>query len=175
MLITAATLNPTASICKPAPFISTLMAPLAALEPEWETETNVLRLYVQRKRQKKKTKNRGQEKRKKGENEADRAKGRNVVAVCQLLIRALVCPLWVRGRDWHWRRANYSAHKHTYVHTPLSVDVGFAVWEIKTDNRAAHGNHQQTWLSVAGRTLNSVQTRETDAELLLQKAKEKTK
>lgn len=38
-------------------------------------------------------------KRKKGENEADRARGRNVVAVCQLLIRALVCPLWVRGRD----------------------------------------------------------------------------
>lgn len=33
------------------------------------------------------------------EREADGARGRNVVAACQLLIRALVCPLWVRVRD----------------------------------------------------------------------------
>lgn len=43
----------------------------------------------------------GEEKRKKGrgEREGRQGKGRNVVAACQLLIRALVCPLWVRKRD----------------------------------------------------------------------------
>lgn len=36
---------------------------------------------------------------KKERERADGAVKRNVVAVCQLLIRALVCPLWVRMKD----------------------------------------------------------------------------
>lgn len=43
-------------------------------------------------------KNAGEE-REEEEREADGARGRNVVVACQLLIRALVCPLWVRVRD----------------------------------------------------------------------------
>lgn len=33
------------------------------------------------------------------EREAEGARQRNVMAACQLLIRALVCPLWAGARD----------------------------------------------------------------------------
>ncbi len=54
----------------------------------------------QRRREKKRgERGREREREREREKEADGARGRNVVAACQLLIRALVCPLWVGVRD----------------------------------------------------------------------------
>lgn len=52
-----------------------------------------------RERDRKKAQEERKEEGREREREADGARGRNVVAACQLLIRALVCPLWVRVRD----------------------------------------------------------------------------
>ena len=100
MLITAAGLNPAASFCDPGPAISPPMACLAAAEQS-EMGTNVLCwVCVREKRDGEKESVRKRRRReKRGRGKQTGARGRNVVAACQLLIRALVCPLWVGGRD----------------------------------------------------------------------------
>lgn len=79
--------------------ISAPMACLAAVRLR-EMGTNVLCLCVSKREAQRKRQKEGRvgEKRR-GETQADGATGRNVVAACQLQIRALVCPLWVRVRD----------------------------------------------------------------------------
>lgn len=83
--------------------ISTLMACLAAVGLS-EVGTNVLCLSVwgierHGERERKKAEEERKEEGGEREREADGARGRNVVAACQLLIRALACPLWVGVRD----------------------------------------------------------------------------
>lgn len=85
----------------PGPDISAPMACLAAAGLS-EMGTNVLCLPVWGKeRQGERERKKAEEERKEEgrEKEADGARGRHVVAACQLLIRALVCPLWAGVRD----------------------------------------------------------------------------
>lgn len=77
------------------------MACLAAVGLS-EMGTNVLSLYVcgiERHRERDRKKAEEERKEEGRERDADGARGRNVVAACQLLIRALVCPLWAGVRD----------------------------------------------------------------------------
>lgn len=107
MLISTTGLNP---LLHSAPAISNPTACLAAV---WLREMGTNAFVCVRKRVTLKK----EDERKNAEvgRGAIMARGRNVVAVCQLLIRALVCPLWVRVRDGN-------------RHTPLSVDISFADW-----------------------------------------------
>lgn len=57
------------------------------------------------------------------------ARGRNAVAACQPLIRALVRPLWVGVRDCHCKHLHCShTCTRTHTHTHRHIHGLFALW-----------------------------------------------
>lgn len=118
--------KPHSFIRQPGPAISSPMACLAAVLPSEMGDKCVCQCEGERERERELQRkglneSSGEEKRKKGRGEraGRQGTGRNVVAACQLLIRALVCPLWVRKRDWQCKCSHHHVHAHRRAHLSL--------------------------------------------------------
>lgn len=125
MQITATSLNPTASFGNQAPLSHhRWRASQLCCRVRWGTNVSVSVRGRERERELQRkglNESSGEEKRKKGRGEraGRQGTGRNVVAACQLLIRALVCPLWVRKRDWQCKCSHHHVHAHRRAHLSL--------------------------------------------------------
>ena len=151
MLITATTFKPHCSIRHPGHAISALMACRSSgAWVRWGQMCCVCQCGEERdgERDRGGGKQRRREK-KRIEKEANGAREGNVVAVCQRLIRALVCPLWVRLRDRH------CTYTHMHTHTSLRMSALLSGTRQQKTDKTCTWQTPATKLSFTGLALNS--------------------